>query len=1698
MSAPTKKHRNGKRHPMDGQARTVAKRPTIEVIRILNPFSPREHERSELTWRSKRTLAEYFPQIESAELIISVNGKIIEAEEQSRVYLSKGDNVVLCPIPAGGGGKQILAIVAMVAVAVFAPQIALAMNGTMGMTTAGVAAGTLSSTGMMVAAGITMAGGLLVNAIFAPPKATPAAGESSSSYGIDGAKNTSLEAIPVPVCYGKFRTAGNVLGLYTENDSSDSQTLYMLLSAGEGPVASLSDIEINETPISDFKDVEVQTRLGLRNQTPIPWFQDNIVAHNKNQKLTQDWYVTSTDSAVDKVRLDFVAPSGLCELNTKDGKSKNYTVELEVEYRREGTGDWASMPLTNEIVGWTDVKGTFANGVKYDSSSGRSYIVDSAGNIEYQNLSPQLWNDLAGKAITSQEQKQYLANTAPVPVETNNGVVLTSRVPNYVYGISITAAKRSAVRRSFSTGVLEPGRYEIRTRRKTPKTDKENVIDDIYLSDVNEITLDTMSYPHTALVGLKIRMTDQLSGMPNVTFLNGGRLINVYGKPSVGSKEQWYPSASANPAWIVWDILTHRRYGASMPEARLDFRAFVEFAEYSDANKLDFNGPIDSEMNVWDATQLVLRAGHSQLVPSGTRYTVVTEKPAAPVMMFSVANMIEGTYKENWLNLTDRANEIDVTFFDKTDSYKARTVKVYDPAVLTSGAPQRNSAITLYGVVDYERAYKEAQLQLNMNRHILRTVEFSAPLEAIACQVGDLVYVQHDMTEWAVSGRTAAGSTTSVLKLDRDVVMASGKNYNVLLHRDVVKRKEGVITAVVGNSLFLGGFVNDAPVKRLQSAGKEYWVTDTFNGGVIVENAAGLAPNATYSLWDTDVIEEYGVVNVPGTHTEVKTKTPLTSAPGQFITWMFGEAEKVKRPFRIKAIKGSHEYRRDLIAVEYKAEVYEFDRYGSNMPVEPGKNGPIGSVRNLSLFEETYIDGESVVTKVVASWAGPLIGLYGGADVYVKVNDGLEEKLFSVNNRSSAVIPAARGDVLQVRVVSFNLFDRRSKYEEAPVVTYTVRGEVPDLEVGFPSGIGFQWAGRDCKISWRYNSVTHSYEFGSEPTGADAGALDPHFKDYEIRVYDRTKLILRRTEYTTDNSFTYIYDKNFADGLTRHLVFEVRQRDKFNNLGQPATLEASNPPPRVTSASSNATFESATLSYTHDNDPDFAGAMVWVSDRKSDIDPAVPSDAYLKYTGPDTAMNLPGLMFARQYYYRISAFDAFGPTELLPTGVMSFTTTNLNVDAIADGVLAGSKLIPALQSRIDLIDAAADVAGSVNNRLKDVKAEVNNPITGVQAAWAAIGALNDVSATSTSANARALKQLTAVVNSPTTGLPAAMGLIDEINEVSATSDSAAARAIHQVKAQVDDPVTGLAKSHGRITSINDVSATSDSANARQLSTMIAQVNDAKTGLPAAVSMINQLNTVSATSGSTAAKALYQLTSRLDNISPGITLEQGFATSADKTKGLEAQYTVKIDSNGRVSGFGLASTTSAAGETTSEFIINADKFGVIMPSAPGVKPFTIGKVNGVPRVIMSNALIGDASISSAMIGDLQVNSLKIAGEAVTVPIVSTAPNKQRRGRGEDLWDVINEGYINLGQDGMTYILVTGAQGFAKVDDRFWSFRILVDGQVVRSIMGRQANDAIAMSAIVPMAAGAHRIQVSWSAHADVIQGYCDLFMMGVKK
>jgi hypothetical protein len=179
-----------------------------------------------------------------------------------------------------------------------------------------------------------------------------------------------------------------------------------------------------------------------------------------------------------------------------------------------------------------------------------------------------------------------------------------------------------------------------------------------------------------------------------------------------------------------------------------------------------------------------------------------------------------------------------------------------------------------------------------------------------------------------------------------------------------------------------------------------------------------------------------------------------------------------------------------------------------------------------------------------------------------------------------------------------------------------------------------------------------------------------------------------------------------------------------------------------------------------------------------------------------------------------------------------------------------------------------------------------------------------------------------------------------------------------------DLQTQITANGSAIISVQDVNA----SQATQITSL-----GTRTGV--AESNITNLQTTTANQ----ATSISQLTSTVSGNTTSI------QTLTSTTNGLNAQYTVKIDTNGYVSGFGLASTANNA-TPFSSFIVRADRFSISSPSGPSIPPktpfivtTTTTIVNGVSvpaGVYIDSATIQNGSITNAKIGDATIESAKI--------------------------------------------------------------------------------------------------------------------------
>lgn len=115
-----------------------------------------------------------------------------------------------------------------------------------------------------------------------------------------------------------------------------------------------------------------------------------------------------------------------------------------------------------------------------------------------------------------------------------------------------------------------------------------------------------------------------------------------------------------------------------------------------------------------------------------------------------------------------------------------------------------------------------------------------------------------------------------------------------------------------------------------------------------------------------------------------------------------------------------------------------------------------------------------------------------------------------------------------------------------------------------------------------------------------------------------------------------------------------------------------------------------------------------------------------------------------------------------------------------------------------------------------------------------------------------------------------------------------------------------------------------------------------------------------------ARAITTLQSNLNDQSAAI--EQTLSTHSSALEGLSAQYTLRLDVNGLISGFGAYNNGQVA-----DFSILANRFWLATPGAHGpnyVNPFTVDN----ERVYINTLLVKEASIQQAQIGPISIGKL----------------------------------------------------------------------------------------------------------------------------
>ena len=193
--------------------------------------------------------------------------------------------------------------------------------------------------------------------------------------------------------------------------------------------------------------------------------------------------------------------------------------------------------------------------------------------------------------------------------------------------------------------------------------------------------------------------------------------------------------------------------------------------------RFEFNGGFDTEKNMWAAVLSVCELCRCIPYWDGDTIRIAIDKSAEPVYAFTMGNILKGSYREIWIPIAERASEIEIHYRDATKNYQRQPFTIINPSITSTTSKTR---LDLFGITDSDMANRLTTYKLLLNQHIKKMCMFDADVEAIACAIGDVVEVQHDVTNWGQIGSgsefyTGGGRVIKATNVTNAVISIAGK-----------------------------------------------------------------------------------------------------------------------------------------------------------------------------------------------------------------------------------------------------------------------------------------------------------------------------------------------------------------------------------------------------------------------------------------------------------------------------------------------------------------------------------------------------------------------------------------------------------------------------------------------------------------------------------------------------------------------------------------------------------------------------------------------------------------------------------------------------------------------------------------------------------------------------------------------------------
>ena len=472
----------------------------------------------------------------------------------------------------------------------------------------------------------------------------------------------------------------------------------------------------------------------------------------------------------------------------------------------------------------------------------------------------------------------------------------------------------------------------------------------------------------------------------------------------------FYQSWSNNPAWILYDLMTNKRYGLGnyitaaqinkwelfgigrycdeLVPANIPAADFLSLFATSDTNyipsgstglhepRFAANVVLQTKAEAFKVISDLASVMRGMIVWKNGEAVVVQDSEKDPVYQFSNGNVINGEFEYEGSALKSRSNQVVVTWNNPKDLYRKREEYVENEEVLQLDDDfVKPSKLVAFGCTSRGQARRLGKWKMLSENLNTQTVSFKTSINASFLQPGDIINVLDKRKQgksWG--GRISAVTDTNTFTLDREFALDSGyavSDYKFSISFSGQKCLLAQDSATIGGSSFVRG--------------------DIISGITTIEASQKIQDDSGNTVFTQftpySYVEEKTLASIDGTSngkTTITVSGNYSTAP--VVDQMFvvqrpslttGKTEQVAQQFRVISLAEDSNMEFSITALEYNAT--KFDNVDKNEPIKeyntlflPNSGDAVPNVTKLRTSTSQRLLSDGVKTNVLdITWEEP-------------------------------------------------------------------------------------------------------------------------------------------------------------------------------------------------------------------------------------------------------------------------------------------------------------------------------------------------------------------------------------------------------------------------------------------------------------------------------------------------------------------------------------------------------------------------------------------------------------------------------------------------------------------------------------------------------------------------------------------------------